>query len=216
MKTIILIGPQGSGKGTQARLISEAYGIPHVSTGDVFRTLMAEKTELGKELSSYINKGELVPDALTLDILQQRLMQDDCKNGFLLDGYPRNLAQAVDLDALFAELSIQLTNVISLNIPREVVFERLEGRRTCPICQRVYHVKYNPPLIDGICDDDGGKLYQRDDDTEAAINQRLNVYYSATEPVIEYYQKQNIVADIDATLDISEVFAAIQEVLTRD
>jgi len=216
MKTILLIGPQGSGKGTQARLISDTYGLPHISTGDVFRSMIAEKTELGKKLSDYINKGELVPDALTLEILQERLQQDDCTDGFLLDGYPRNLSQAVDLDALFANMNIDLTNVISLNIPRELVFERLEGRRTCPTCGRVYHVKYNPPLVEGLCDDDGGKLYQRDDDTEEAINKRLSVYYSETEPVIAYYQKQNLVADIDATLDISEVFAAIQEVLARD
>jgi len=178
--------------------------------------LMAAKTSLGKELAAYINKGELVPNALTLNILEERLAQDDCKNGFLLDGYPRNIAQAVDLDAFFGTLNIQLTNVICLNIPRELVFERLEGRRTCPVCHRVYHVKYNPPLIAGICDDDGAKLYQREDDTAEAISKRLDIYYSETEPVVDYYQKQNIVANIDATLDISEVFAVIQEVLASD
>lgn len=216
MKSIILIGPQGSGKGTQAQLISESYGIPHVSTGDLFRKNIAEKTELGNKLAEYLNKGELVPNDLTLDILKDRLMENDCKNGFLLDGYPRNEAQAVSLDALFGEMNISLTNVICLDIPRELVFERLEGRRTCPICNRVYHVKYNPPAIAGICDDDGGKLYQRDDDTSEAINKRLDIYYSETEPIIEYYREQSIVNDIDATLDISEVFAKIQEVLVHD
>lgn len=216
MKSIILIGPQGSGKGTQAQLISESYGIPHVSTGDLFRKNIAEKTELGKQLAEYINQGNLVPDDLTLAILKDRLMQDDCKQGFLLDGYPRNIAQAKALDVVFAEMNIPLTNVICLDIPRELVFERLEGRRTCPICNRVYHVKYNPPAIDGICDDDGGKLYQRDDDTAEAINKRLDIYYSETEPIIEYYREQNIVEDIDATLDISEVFAKVQEVLVHD
>jgi len=216
MKTIILIGPQGSGKGTQAKLIAESYSIPHISTGDLFRQMMAEKSDLGEELSGYINRGELVPNELTLDILRHRLLQDDCANGFLLDGYPRNVAQAVDLDALFASLTIELTNVICLEIPRELVYERLEGRRTCPACGRVYHVKYNPPLVEGLCDDDGEKLEQRADDTEAAINKRLDIYYAETEPVIDYYQKQNLVANINATLDITEVFAAITEVLARD
>lgn len=216
MKVIILIGPQGSGKGTQAGLISESYGLPHVSTGDLFRKHISEKTELGNQLASYINKGELVPNDLTLDILKDRVLQNDCKNGFLLDGYPRNLAQAESLDALFADMKIPLTNVISLNIPRELVFERLEGRLTCPVCNRVYHVKHNPPKVAGICDDDGGKLFQREDDKAEAINKRLDIYYAETEPIIEYYRTQNIVNDIDATLDISEVFAKIQEVLAND
>jgi adenylate kinase len=216
MKTIILIGPQGSGKGTQAKLIAESYHIPHISTGDLFRHIMTEKSPLGKELSGYINRGELVPNELTLNILRQRLLQDDCANGFLLDGYPRNVTQAVDLDALFTSLAIELTNVICLEIPRELVYERLEGRRTCPACGRVYHVKYNPPLVEGLCDDDGEKLEQRADDTEAAINKRLDIYYAETEPVIDYYEQQNLVANINATLDITEVFAAIIEVLARD
>lgn len=216
MKSIILIGPQGSGKGTQAQLISENYGIPHVSTGDLFREHIADKTDLGEQLASYINAGNLVPDDITLSILKERLLQDDCKDGFLLDGYPRNIAQAVALDALFVELGIPLLRVILLDIPKELVFERLEGRRTCPVCKRVYHVKYNPPLVEDICDDDGAKLYQREDDTEEAIAKRLEIYVSETEPIIDYYREQNIVSDIDATLDISEVFAEIQEVLARD
>ena len=216
MKSIILIGPQGSGKGTQASLISESYGLPHVSTGDLFRKNIAEKTALGNKLAAFINKGELVPNDLTLEILKDRLLQDDCKDGFLLDGYPRNKAQAVALNELFAEMELPLTNVIVLDIPRQLVFERLEGRRTCPICNRVYHVRYNPPKIEGICDEDGGKLYQRDDDTAEAINKRLDIYYSETEPIIDFYREQNVVSDIDATLDISEVFARVQEVLAND
>ena len=216
MKSIILIGPQGSGKGTQASLISESYGLPHVSTGDLFRKNIAEKTALGNKLAEFINKGELVPNDLTLEILKDRLLQDDCKDGFLLDGYPRNKAQAVALNELFAEMELPLTNVIVLDIPRQLVFERLEGRRTCPICNRVYHVRYNPPKIEGICDEDGGKLYQRDDDTAEAINKRLDIYYSETEPIIDFYREQNVVSDIDATLDISEVFARVQEVLAND
>lgn len=216
MKGILLIGPQGSGKGTQAERISEAYNIPHISTGDLFRKHMSEETELGKKLASFVNQGQLVPNDLTLELLKERITQDDCQDGFLLDGYPRNIAQAETLDVLLQELGKSLTNVVCLEIARDLVIERLEGRRTCETCGKIYHIKFNPPKVEGICDTDGGKLFQREDDTLDKITSRLDIYYAQTEPIIDYYRQRGIVAEVDATLDISEVFGQIQEVLSND
>ncbi|GBU10706.1 adenylate kinase [Erysipelotrichaceae bacterium] len=213
MQKILLIGPQGSGKGTQAEQLAKTYSIPHISTGDIFRQHMSEKTELGKLLESFVNEGKLVPNDVTLEIIKERLAQDDCANGFLFDGYPRNIEQAESIDVLLENLEMTFNHVISLEIPRELVIERLEGRRTCASCGKIYHIRFNPPIIDGICDDDGGKLYQREDDTIEKIASRLETYYTQTEPIIDHYREKGIVSEIDATLDISEVFAKIQEVL---
>jgi adenylate kinases len=216
MQGILLIGPQGSGKGTQAIQIAKKYDIPHISTGDLFRKHISEQTELGQLLGSFVNQGQLVPDDVTLELVKDRLAQPDCKHGYLLDGFPRNLVQAEMLDALLKELGMSLTNIICLEMARELLIERLEGRRTCEECGKIYHVKYNPPKVDGICDTDGGKLLQRDDDTEEKINLRLNDYYNQTEPVLDYYREKGLVQDVDATLEISEVFGKIQEVLNND
>lgn len=216
MKAILLIGPQGSGKGTQAERISQKYAIPHISTGDLFRMHMRQKSELGLTLAKYVQEGLLVPDTMTLEMVKLRLEQSDCQNGFLLDGYPRNLTQAQDLGVLLESMKKPLTNVICLEIARDLVMERLEGRRSCPTCGRVYHLKYNPPKVDGICDDDESTLIQREDDKPDKIAKRLDIYYADTEPIIEYYREFGLVEDVDATLDISEVFAKIQEVLAND
>jgi adenylate kinase len=213
MQRILLIGPQGSGKGTQAEQIVKAYGIPHISTGDIFRKHMSEGTELGLLLKSYVDAGKLVPNDLSLELVKDRLSQPDCQKGFLFDGYPRNLAQAEAIDALLKEMEMPFNHVICLEIARELVVERLEGRRMCETCGKIYHIKFNPPKVDGVCDDDGGKLYQRADDTLDAIESRLSDYYAQTEPIIDYYREQGIVNEVDATLGISEVFAKIQEVL---
>ncbi len=213
MQRILLIGPQGSGKGTQAEQIVKAYGIPHISTGDIFRKHMSEGTELGLLLKSYVDAGKLVPNDLSLELVKDRLSQPDCQKGFLFDGYPRNLAQAEAIDALLKEMEMPFDHVICLEIARELVVERLEGRRMCETCGKIYHIKFNPPKVDGVCDDDGGKLYQRADDTLDAIESRLSDYYAQTEPIIDYYREQGIVNEVDATLGISEVFAKIQEVL---
>lgn len=213
MQRILLIGPQGSGKGTQAEQIVKAYGIPHISTGDIFRKHMSEGTELGLLLKSYVDAGKLVPNDLSLELVKDRLSQPDCQKGFLFDGYPRNLAQAEAIDALLKEMEMPFDHVICLEIARELVVERLEGRRMCETCGKIYHIKFNPPKVDGVCDDDGGKLYQRADDTLEAIESRLSDYYAQTEPIIDYYREQGIVNEVDATLGISEVFAEIQEVL---
>ncbi|MGL5041921.1 MAG: adenylate kinase [Culicoidibacterales bacterium] len=213
MQAILLIGPQGSGKGTQAEQIVKAYGIPHISTGDIFRKQMQSGSELGLLLKSYVDAGKLVPDEVTIEIVKSRLTEPDCKNGFLFDGFPRNLAQALAIDALLAEMGMPFKDVICLEIARELVVARLEGRRTCETCGRIYHVKFKPSAVAGVCDVDGGKLLQRADDTFAKIESRLNDYYAQTEPIIDYYRAQGIVSDIDSTLGISEVFAKIQEVL---
>lgn len=213
MQKLLLIGPQGSGKGTQAELIVKTYNIPHISTGDMFRKEMGEQTELGKELQKYVDAGQLVPDALTIRLVKERLEQPDCATGFLFDGFPRNIAQAEALDVLLAEMDAPFDKVLCLEIPKEMVISRLEGRRTCETCGRIYHIKFNPPKVEGVCDVDGGKLFQRADDTLEKIESRLNDYYTQTEPIIDYYRKQGIVSEIDATLEISEVFAKIQEVL---
>lgn len=213
MQRILLIGPQGSGKGTQAEQIVKAYGIPHISTGDIFRKHMSEGTELGLLLKSYVDAGKLVPNDLSLELVKDRLSQPDCQKGFLFDGYPRNLAQAEAIDVLLKEMEMPFNHVICLEIARELVVERLEGRRMCETCGKIYHIKFNPPKVDGVCDDDGGKLYQRADDTLDAIESRLSDYYAQTEPIIDYYREQGIVNEVDATLGISEVFAEIQEVL---
>jgi adenylate kinase len=174
---------------------------------------MSEDSELGVLLKSYVDSGKLVPDDVTIKIVKERLNQPDCKKGFLFDGFPRNLVQAKALDALLAEIGMPFNKVVCLEIARDLVIERLEGRRMCEVCGKIYHIKFNPPTLDEVCDDDGGKLYQRADDTLEKIESRLNDYYTQTEPIIKHYDAQGIVFEVDATLGISEVFAKIQEVL---
>lgn len=212
-KRLLIIGPQGSGKGTQAEKLVETYHIVHISTGNIFREEMSKKTELGKELQTYVDAGHLVPDTLTVSIVAQRLEQDDCKNGFLFDGFPRNIVQAKALDQLLTNLSIPFTHVICLDLAREKVKERLVNRRTCSVCGRVYHLINKPPKVMGVCDYDGETLIHRADDMPEKIEQRLNDYYTQTEPIIEYYAQKDLVTHIDADQEIDRVFDQIVEVL---
>jgi adenylate kinase len=206
---LVLLGPPGAGKGTQASAIVEKYNIPHISTGDIFRANIKEGTALGQEAKAYMDKGLLVPDELVVSIVKDRLLKDDCKEGFLLDGFPRTVGQAEALDSELDKLGIKLDRVININADPEILIERAVGRRICRECGATYHVKYNPPKVEGVCDKDGGELYQRDDDTEETVTTRINVYMEQTEPLIDYYKKQGLLMDVDGTKTIDEVFVDI-------
>ncbi len=206
---LVLLGPPGAGKGTQASAIVEKYNIPHISTGDIFRANIKEGTALGQEAKAYMDKGLLVPDELVVSIVKDRLLKDDCKEGFLLDGFPRTVGQAEALDSELDKMGIKLDRVININADPEILIERAVGRRICRECGATYHVKYNPPKVEGVCDKDGGELYQRDDDTEETVTTRINVYMEQTEPLIDYYKKQGLLMDVDGTKTIDEVFVDI-------
>lgn len=210
---LLIMGAPGAGKGTQAALIKEAYNIKHISTGDMFRKAISEQTATGIEAKKYIDKGMLVPDSVTNKLVRERLAEKDCENGFLLDGYPRNLDQAVELDKILKDLGIKLDAVINVSVDDNFLIERITGRRTCTKCGASYHIKYNKPLKEGICDVCGEKLIQRADDEEATIKNRLSVYYEKTKPVLDYYEAQNIVKDIDGIGEINDIFANIQKAL---
>lgn len=211
---IIMLGAPGAGKGTQAKFISDEYKIPQISTGDIFRSNIKNKTELGKKAKSYIDQGLLVPDELTLDLVTDRLAEDDCANGYILDGFPRTLNQA---DALTAALKKQGTAIdfaIDIEVADEVIVKRMSGRRVCPKCGASYHVEYNAPQADGICDLCGGELAIRDDDKAETVKKRLEVYHQSTQPLIEYYKKAGCLHSFDGTLPIEEVFGRICDVLS--
>lgn len=201
----ILLGPPGAGKGTQAETIVKEFGIPHVSTGDIFRKNIKEETELGKKVKSYLNQGALVPDELTVAIVKDRIVQSDCKNGFLLDGFPRTIEQAKALDTVLGELGQKLDFVINIQVDPKLLVERAVGRRICKDCGQTYHVIFNAPKQEGICDKCGGKLYQRKDDTEETVANRINVYQNQTEPLIEYYTAKSIIINIDGQQPIEKV-----------
>ena len=200
------MGPPGAGKGTQAEYIVERYNIPHISTGDIFRENIKNNTELGKEAKSYMDKGLLVPDDLVIALVEDRLNKDDAKEGFLLDGFPRTVAQAVSLDSILDKNDDKLTKVINISVDPEILIERAVGRRVCKTCGMTYHVKFNPPKEEGVCDKDGTKLIQRDDDTEETVKTRISVYFDQTAPLIDYYRAQNLLIDIDGAKDIDKVF----------
>ena len=203
---LVILGPPGAGKGTQAEYIVEKYNIPHISTGDIFRENIKNNTELGKEAKSYMDKGLLVPDDLVIALVEDRLNKDDAKEGFLLDGFPRTVAQAVSLDSILYKNDDKLTKVINISVDPEILIERAVGRRVCKTCGMTYHVKFNPPKEEGICDKDGTKLIQRDDDTEETVKTRISVYFDQTAPLIDYYRAQNLLIDIDGAKDIDKVF----------
>ena len=210
---MILLGPPGAGKGTQAKLICEKYGIPHLSTGDIFRMNISEKTPLGIEAKDYIHKGLLVPDELTVKIVEERLLQQDCKNGFLLDGFPRTVFQAEKL-ATFLELNeLALDAVLHIDVPKEFVVERNIGRRICSSCGLSYHIKFHPPKEAGKCDICSGRLIQRNDDNEEIVKERLNVYDIQTHPLIDYYKEKHALLTVDGKDDINTVFSNICKVL---
>ncbi len=210
---LVILGPPGAGKGTQAERIIKKYNIPHISTGDIFRDNIKRETELGMTAKGYMDKGLLVPDEVVVKIVQDRLSEDDCKNGFLLDGFPRTVNQAVALDAELDKMGIKLDGVINIEADKDVLIERAIGRRVCPTCGATYHVKYNPPEEEGICDEDGSKLIQREDDVEETVATRIQVYLDQTMPLINYYGAQGLLLNIDGTKTIDEIFDEIVKAL---
>ena len=187
---LVILGPPGAGKGTQADFIVKKYNIVHISTGDIFRENIKNHTKLGEKAKSYMDKGLLVPDELVIDLVEDRLAKDDCKDGFLLDGFPRTVAQGVSLDAILDRQDKSLTKVINIDVKPEILIERAVGRRVCKSCGSTFHIKYNPPKEDGICDNCHEKLIQRDDDTENTVKTRIKVYFEQTAPLIDYYKAQ--------------------------
>jgi adenylate kinase len=204
---IVLVGPPGAGKGTQAHFIASHLAIPRISTGDIFRYNVANNTELGAKAKEYMDRGDLVPDEVTVAMVRDRLAEADAKAGFLLDGFPRNVPQAETLKKMLAELDTKLTVVVELVVDENEVVRRLSGRRTCRRCQRVWHVLYEPPTVPDVCDDCGGELFQRDDDKEEVIRHRLEVYNSQTSPLIAFYADEGVLVGIDATGPVEEVTA---------
>jgi adenylate kinases len=210
---IILLGPPGAGKGTQAKLISEKYAIPHISTGDIFRKNISEKTPLGIEAKRYIDNGQLVPDEVTIGIVKDRLSMDDCDNGFLLDGFPRTAMQADALDSFLNNNGQKIDTALLIDVPKEFILERMTGRRVCPSCGASYHIKFNPPKVEMKCDICNNSLIQRKDDTEATVKERLDVYDKQTQPLIQYYKEQNKLSVVNGTGEINEVFGDICNIL---
>ena len=210
---IIMLGAPGAGKGTQAKKIAAKYGIPHISTGDIFRANIKEGTELGKKAKTYMDQGLLVPDELVVDLVVDRLQQDDCKKGYVLDGFPRTIPQAESLDAALAKVGDKMEYAIDVNVPDENIVNRMGGRRACVGCGATYHIVYNPTKVEGICDACGEKLILRDDDKPETVQKRLGVYHEQTQPLIDYYTKAGILKEVDGTVDMEEVFQAIVKVL---
>ena len=210
---IILLGPPGAGKGTQAAGIVEKYNIPHISTGDIFRKNIKEGTELGKKAKGYIDQGLLVPDELTVGLVTDRISQPDCEKGFMLDGFPRNVAQAQHLDKYLKEVGISLDKVVNIEVDKDILVGRAVGRRICKSCGATYHVEFNPSKVDGICDVCGGELYQRADDNEETVSKRIQVYLDETKPLVSYYSEEGIIANINGTQSIEKVFTDIIEAL---
>lgn len=207
------MGLPGAGKGTQAEKINEKYNIPHISTGDMFRLAIKEGTELGKKAKAFMDQGALVPDEVTIGIVKERLSKADCKNGFLLDGFPRTIAQAEALQELLTELNQTIDHVIHVDVPEENLVERLTGRRVCPTCGTTYHVMYNPPAEAGICDKDGSALIQRDDDKPETVKKRLAVNIEQTKPLLDFYQDKGYLVGVNGNQEIDEVFRDIQKTL---
>ncbi len=212
---IILFGPPGAGKGTQAKKMVDFYGIPQVSTGDILRANVREGTELGLAAKAYMDKGELVPDEVLIGIIKNRLKEQDCEKGFILDGYPRTIPQADALATILDEIDKPIDVVLNLEVPDEELVERISGRLMCNNCGASYHRNFNPPKKEGVCDVCGGELSQRADDREEAVQNRLNVYKKQTQPLIDYYAKQGILVSLDGTKDINEVFEDIKAILTK-
>ena len=210
---IIMLGAPGAGKGTQAKKIAAKYDIPHISTGDIFRANIKNGTELGNKAKTYMDQGLLVPDELVVDLVVDRVQQDDCKNGYVLDGFPRTIPQAEALDKALAEFGDKIDYAIDVNVPDENIVKRMGGRRACVGCGATYHLVYAPTKTEGICDVCGKELILRDDDKPETVQKRLNVYHEHTQPLIDYYTKAGILKTVDGTVDINDVFAAIVEIL---
>lgn len=203
---ILLMGPPGAGKGTQAERLIETYGIPQISTGDMFRAAVKEQTPLGLEAKKYMDNGQLVPDAVTVGIVKERLAKDDCKKGFILDGFPRTTSQAVSLDAILQDLGIKLNGVVNIAVPDEELVWRTTGRQICRSCGATYHITFKPSKKAGVCDKCGGALYQRDDDKMETVKKRLSVYAAQTKPLIDYYKNSNLYIEINGAREMDAVF----------
>ena len=208
-----MLGAPGAGKGTQAEMLAEKYGIPHISTGDIFRMNIKNGTELGKEAKTYMDQGLLVPDELTVRILLDRVAKDDCKNGYLLDGFPRNIPQANVLEEALSKLGDKIDYAINVEVPDENIIRRMSGRRACVSCGATYHIEYIRPKQEGICDDCGQELVLRDDDRPETVGKRLSVYHEQTQPLIDFYQQKGILRTVDGTREMEEVFAEIRAIL---
>jgi adenylate kinase len=207
------MGLPGAGKGTQASEIVKKFPIPHISTGDMFRKAIKDETDLGKEAKSYMDRGELVPDEVTVGIVKERISEDDAKKGFLLDGFPRTIDQAESLSQIMSELDREIDAVINIEVPEEELMNRLTGRRICEKCGTTYHLVFNPPKVDGICDIDGGKLYQREDDNPETVSNRLSVNVKQSKPILEYYNNKGVLKNIDGSKDIDEVTKDVIDIL---
>lgn len=210
---IIMLGAPGAGKGTQAHMIAEKYHLPHVSTGDIFRANIKNGTELGREAKGYMDRGELVPDELTVRILLDRVAQDDCKDGYILDGFPRNIPQAEVLEKELEKLGDKIDVAIDVEVPDEDIISRMSGRRACVSCGATYHIVNVPPKKEGVCDACGEALVLRDDDKEETVQKRLDVYHAQTQPLIEFYTKKGVLKTVDGTQDMMDVFQAITKIL---
>ena len=210
---IIMLGAPGAGKGTQAKKIAEHFGIPHISTGDIFRANIKNGTELGKKAKSYMDAGELVPDSLVIDLVADRIVWDDCTNGYVLDGFPRTIPQAESLDEVLAGMGQSIDHAIDVDVPDENIVRRMSGRRACVDCGATYHLVYAAPAKEGVCDKCGGKLILRDDDKPETVLNRLSVYHEQTQPLIDYYSAQGCLDRVDGTQDMELVFADILKIL---
>ena len=210
---IIMLGAPGAGKGTQAKMIADKYGVPHASTGDIFRANIKNGTELGMEAKKYMDQGLLVPDELTVRILLDRVAQDDCKNGYVLDGFPRTIPQAEVLDSELTKLGDHIDYAINVDVPDENIVKRMSGRRACLTCGATYHIEHVPPKKEGICDVCGSELVLRDDDKPETVKNRLNVYHEQTQPLIDFYTEKGVLKTVDGTVPMEEVFAAITAIL---
>lgn len=210
---IIMLGAPGAGKGTQAKKIAAKYEIPHISTGDIFRANIKNGTELGKKAKTYMDQGLLVPDELVVDLVVDRVQQEDCKNGYVLDGFPRTIPQAESLDAALEKLDEKIDYAVNVEVPDENIINRMGGRRACVGCGATYHIVYNPTKVEGVCDACGEKLILRDDDKPETVQKRLTVYHDQTQPLIDYYSKSGVLKEVDGTVDMEDVFAAIVDIL---
>lgn len=210
---IVMLGAPGAGKGTQAEMIAEKYNIPHISTGDIFRANIKNGTELGKKAKAYMDAGNLVPDELTVDLVIDRVAQDDCKEGYILDGFPRTIPQAEVFTQQLAKNGDKIDYAIDVEVPDENIITRMGGRRSCPNCGATYHIQYIPPKKEGICDSCGEALVLRNDDKPETVKNRLNVYHESTQPLIDFYKEQDVLREVDGTQDMKDVFAAIINIL---
>ncbi|EFI85232.1 Adenylate kinase [Listeria grayi] len=211
---LVLMGLPGAGKGTQAEQIVSKYNIPHISTGDMFRAAIKNGTALGLKAKSFMDEGNLVPDEVTNGIVRERLAEPDAKDGFLLDGFPRTVEQAEELEAILSELGTELDAVINIEVEKDVLIKRLTGRWICPTCGRTYHELYNPPKTAGVCDDDGSKLYQREDDKKETVENRLNVNLKQTQPLLDFYTEKGKLASVNGEQEIQSVFQDVDKILT--